>query len=49
MRSLLNDPNTESPANQAAADLLLNNPAEYYRKVREVVEKSWEFVDYTAE
>ena len=42
IRSLLCDPNTDSPANAEAARLYDNNRREYYRRVREVVRKSLE-------
>jgi ubiquitin-protein ligase len=41
-RSLLNDPNTSSPANVEASNLYKDNRREYTKKVRESVEKSWE-------
>jgi ubiquitin-protein ligase len=41
IRSLLADPNPESPANQEASRLLVNNKQEYSRRVKEVVELSW--------
>ena len=41
IRSLLDDPNPDSPANQDAAKLYLANRAEYERRVKEVVELSW--------
>lgn len=40
--SLLNDPNTSSPANVEASTLYKDNRREYTKRVREVVEKSWE-------
>lgn len=40
--SLLNDPNTSSPANVEASNLYKDNRKEYYKRVRETVEKSWE-------
>lgn len=40
--SLLPDPNTSSPANVEASNLYKDNNKEYKRRVREVVEKSWE-------
>lgn len=42
IQSLLNDPNTGSPANVEAANLFKENRKEYEKKVRETVEKSWE-------
>eukprot|EP01066_Platyproteum_vivax_P002757 Platyproteum_vivax@DN13433_c0_g1_i1.p1 len=41
IRSLLCDPNPHSPANHEAANLFLNHPQEYRKKVLECVEKSW--------
>jgi ubiquitin-conjugating enzyme E2 A len=41
LRSLLADPNPDSPANQEAARLFLNSPLHYHAKVKEVVELSW--------
>jgi ubiquitin-conjugating enzyme E2 A len=40
--SLLNDPNTSSPANVEASNLYKDNRKEYSKRVRETVEKSWE-------
>ena len=40
--SLLNDPNTSSPANVEASNLYKDNLREYTKRVRETVEKSWE-------
>lgn len=40
--SLLNDPNTGSPANVEASNLYRENQKEYEKRVRETVEKSWE-------
>jgi len=40
--SLLNDPNTSSPANVEASNLYKDNRREYHKRVRETVEKSWE-------
>lgn len=40
--SLLNDPNTSSPANVEASNLYKDNRREYTKRVRESVEKSWE-------
>lgn len=42
MKSLLNDPNTSSPANVEASNLYKDNRKEYTKRVRETVEKSWE-------
>ncbi|MBE3048700.1 hypothetical protein IMZ48_40620, partial [Candidatus Bathyarchaeota archaeon] len=40
--SLLNDPNTGSPANVEASNLYRENQKEYEKRVHETVEKSWE-------
>ena len=40
--SLLNDPNTSSPANVEASNLYKDNRKEYTKRVKETVEKSWE-------
>ena len=40
--SLLNDPNTSSPANVEASNLYKDNRREYTKRVRDTVEKSWE-------
>merc|ERR1712036_98041 len=42
IQSLLNDPNTSSPANVEASNLYKENRKEYSKRVRETVEKSWE-------
>ncbi|OAP54136.1 ubiquitin-conjugating enzyme E2 2 [Fonsecaea erecta] len=42
IQSLLNDPNTGSPANVEASHLYNENRKEYTKRVREIVEKSWE-------
>ncbi|KAJ5549620.1 Ubiquitin-conjugating enzyme [Penicillium frequentans] len=42
IQSLLNDPNTSSPANVEASNLYKDNRKEYIKRVRETVEKSWE-------
>lgn len=42
LTSLLNDPNTGSPANVEASNLYKDNRKEYTKRVRETVEKSWE-------
>lgn len=36
---------SNSPANVEAARLFQENKAEYYKRVADVVEKSWEFVE----
>lgn len=40
--SLLNDPNTGSPANVEASNLYKDNRKEYTKRVKETVEWSWE-------
>jgi len=42
VQSLLNDPNTGSPANLEASNLYKDNRKEYTKRVRETVERSWE-------
>lgn len=42
LASLLNDPNTGSPANVEASNLYKDNRKEYTKRVRETVEKSWD-------
>ena len=42
VQSLLNDPNTSSPANVEASNLYKDNRREYTKRVRETVERSWE-------
>ncbi|KAK3637668.1 Ubiquitin-conjugating enzyme E2 2 [Elasticomyces elasticus] len=42
IQSLLNDPNTSSPANVEASNLYKDNRKEYIKRVRETVEKSWD-------
>jgi len=41
IQSLLSDPNPDSPANAEAARLFTDNVQEYYKRVKECVEKSW--------
>ncbi|KAJ2851827.1 Ubiquitin-conjugating enzyme E2 2 [Coemansia brasiliensis] len=41
IQSLLHDPNPNSPANAEAANLYRENRKEYIRRVREIVESSW--------
>jgi len=41
IQSLLCDPNPSSPANSEAARLYQENRREYERKVKEIVEQSW--------
>lgn len=45
IQSLLDEPNPQSAANSGAAQLYLNNRREYDKKVRLVVEKSWQLPD----
>jgi ubiquitin-conjugating enzyme E2 A len=42
IQSLLNDPNPKSPANGEAAKLFEEDRAEYYRRVRQIIEKNLE-------
>ena len=42
VQSLLSDPNPASPANDMAAQLYRENRREYEKRVKELVEKSWE-------
>ena len=42
IRSLLGDPNPNSPANSEAASIYNGNKNEYERRVKQVVEKSLE-------
>ena len=42
INSLLNDPNTSSPANVEASNLYKENRKEYTKRVKETVEKSWD-------
>lgn len=42
IQSLLHDPNPNSPANVEAARLFSESRKEYYKRVRETVEESWE-------
>ena len=39
---MLCDPNPKSPANNEAAKLYQEDRKEYIRRVKEIVEKSWE-------
>lgn len=41
VQSLLHDPNPDSPANVAAAQLYKEDRREYARRVKETVEQSW--------
>jgi ubiquitin-protein ligase len=41
IKSLLSDPNPNSPANAEAAKLFQENKVEYVKRVKEVVEDSW--------
>lgn len=40
-KSLLDDPESSSPANPQAASLYLENRKDYNRRVQEIVEQSW--------
>jgi ubiquitin-conjugating enzyme E2 A len=42
IQSLLGDPNPNSPANQVAATLVRENKREYEKRVKNVVEASWD-------
>eukprot|EP00761_Pharyngomonas_kirbyi_P009789 gb/GECH01009807.1/.p1 GENE.gb/GECH01009807.1/~~gb/GECH01009807.1/.p1 ORF type:complete len:153 (+),score=30.40 gb/GECH01009807.1/:1-459(+) len=42
IQSLLTDPNPDSPANSEAARLFTRDETEYEKRVRRLVEKSWE-------
>ncbi|KAE9011635.1 hypothetical protein PF005_g10504 [Phytophthora fragariae] len=44
IQSLLCDPNPNSPANSEAARLFQENRREYNRRVREIVEQSWQAI-----
>jgi ubiquitin-conjugating enzyme E2 A len=48
IQSLLNDPNTKSPANPEAAKLYQENIEEYKRKAKLCVQNSWTDVDRLA-
>lgn len=48
IQSLLNDPNPKSPANGEAAKLFEEDRAEYYRRVRQIIEKNLEADDSDA-
>ena len=41
IQSLLNDPNTSSPANVEAANLYRDHRSQYSKRVRQTVENSW--------
>ncbi|KAA3672991.1 hypothetical protein P879_10973 [Paragonimus westermani] len=41
LQSLLGDPNPNSPANTAAAELFEEDKRQYEQRVREIVEESW--------
>lgn len=45
IQSLLNDPNSKSPANADAAKLYEEDRAEYYRRVRQVIEYNLQLKD----
>ena len=42
IQSLLSDPNPNSPANSLAAQLYKENKREYEKKIKAIVEQSWE-------
>lgn len=42
VQSLLNDPNTASPANAEAANLYRDHRSQYVKRVRSTVQKSWD-------
>ena len=42
VQSLLHDPNPNSPANAVAAQIYQESRREYDKKVRDIVEQSWE-------
>ncbi len=41
LKSLLDEPNPNSPANNESASLYQSNKKEYRKRVREIVEYSW--------
>ena len=41
IQCLLIDPNTESPANLGASELIVSNRFEYFRKIKKISKKSW--------
>ncbi|CAG2101495.1 unnamed protein product [Medioppia subpectinata] len=45
IQSLLNDPNTDSPANPEAATLFNKNKVEYEKRVKITVEMSWDDIE----
>lgn len=45
IQSLLNDPNTASPANVEASELFKDHRSQYNKRVRQTVEKSWNDID----
>ncbi|PAA78250.1 hypothetical protein BOX15_Mlig020517g3, partial [Macrostomum lignano] len=47
IQSLLDEPNPNSPANNVAATLYQENKREYEKKVRAIVEESWEMAEST--
>ena len=40
-KSLLHDPNPNSPANNEAAQLFRENKREYEKRVQQIVQESW--------
>ncbi|KAM0672826.1 ubiquitin-conjugating enzyme E2 [Ordospora colligata] len=49
IQSLLNDPNTKSPANLDAASLFSSDPDAYAKRVKQLVMKSWVDVELQAQ
>lgn len=43
LQLLLCDPNPASPANSEAAKLFASDQTEYHRRIKEVLERSWEY------
>ena len=41
VKSLLHDPNPNSPANNEAAQLFRENKREYEKRVQQIVQESW--------
>jgi ubiquitin-conjugating enzyme E2 A len=41
LKSLLHDPNPNSPANNEAAQLFRENKREYEKRVQQIVQESW--------
>ncbi|EWC77174.1 ubiquitin-conjugating enzyme E2 2 [Plasmodium falciparum UGT5.1] len=49
IQSLLSDPNPNSPANQEAALLFVENRIEYNRRIKNCVKESFNFIEQKAE